>query len=44
VFGAAAFGGAALLSAFARMLFPLIPILLFVIFYGLRDIDLKRQS
>ena len=36
LFGAAGFAGSALLSAYARMLFPLVPVILLIILYGLR--------
>jgi len=44
LFGGVAFFGTALLSAYPRMLFPLIPVILFIILYGLRHARLGPEK
>jgi len=44
LFGGVAFIGAALLSAYPRMLFPLVPVILFTILYGLRHARLGPEK
>ena len=42
--GGVAFLGTVLLSAYARMLFPIVPIMLFTVVYGLRGISLSSSQ
>ena len=44
LFAAVTLGGTALLSAYARMLFPVVPALLLVIIYGLREVRLESPT